>query len=304
MSLREPLIRTIAVINGKGGVLKTSITANLSGLLAAADYRVLAIDLDPQANLGEDLGYEGAGKGDDGMSLFQSISTGSALTSLAVRPNLDAVPGGELLHDLAAVIHSREQRQPDIADSALAISLSQVAQDYDVVFIDCPPGQRSLQRLALGAARWALVPTRSDASSIKGLRVVARQFAGARQHNPNLGLLGVVLTGVTGNATRIRGQARQAIEAHLGGSAPVFESSIRYLEAAAVDARNRGQLVHELERDVNAAPRWFDRLRNGVKSETLAASAPGLASDYQRLAEELLERLNQVEAAPQTETVA
>jgi Mrp family chromosome partitioning ATPase len=46
---RTALRRTIAVLNGKGGVGKTSLTANLSGLFADAGYRVLAIDLDPQA---------------------------------------------------------------------------------------------------------------------------------------------------------------------------------------------------------------------------------------------------------------
>ena len=61
---RAALRRTIAVLNGKGGVGKTSLTANLSGLFADAGYRVLAIDLDPQGNLGNDLGYLGAGLGD------------------------------------------------------------------------------------------------------------------------------------------------------------------------------------------------------------------------------------------------
>ena len=53
---RPALRRTIAVLNGKCGVGKTSLAANLSGLFADAGYRVLAIDLDPQDNLGNDLG--------------------------------------------------------------------------------------------------------------------------------------------------------------------------------------------------------------------------------------------------------
>ena len=66
---RPALRRTIAVLNGKGGVGKTSLTANLSGLFADAGYRVLAIDLDPQGNLGNDLGYLGAVLGDGGAGL-------------------------------------------------------------------------------------------------------------------------------------------------------------------------------------------------------------------------------------------
>lgn len=60
------LSRVIAVINGKGGVFKTSLVANLGGLLAEGGSRLLLVDLDPQGNLGEDLGY--ANKGDGGRS--------------------------------------------------------------------------------------------------------------------------------------------------------------------------------------------------------------------------------------------
>ena len=53
---RRALDRVIAVINGKGGVLKTTLTANIGGMLASSGYRVLLVDLDPQGNLAEDLG--------------------------------------------------------------------------------------------------------------------------------------------------------------------------------------------------------------------------------------------------------
>ena len=56
----------IAFANGKGGVGKTSLTANVAGLAADAGWRVLAVDLDPQGNLGSDLGYDQTDKGDDG----------------------------------------------------------------------------------------------------------------------------------------------------------------------------------------------------------------------------------------------
>lgn len=62
---RVALRRTVAVINGKGGVGKTSLVANLGWLLPAADHRVLRIDLDPQGNPGEDRGYTGTGLSDD-----------------------------------------------------------------------------------------------------------------------------------------------------------------------------------------------------------------------------------------------
>ena len=58
---RGALSRVVAVINGKGGVFKTSLVANVGGLLAEGGSRVLLVDLDPQGNLAEDLGYADQG---------------------------------------------------------------------------------------------------------------------------------------------------------------------------------------------------------------------------------------------------
>ena len=80
---RAALHRTIAVLNGKGGVGKTSITANLGGLFSDAGYRVLLVDLDPQGNLGNDLGYLGAGLGDGGEALSAAGTAGTAPRSAA-----------------------------------------------------------------------------------------------------------------------------------------------------------------------------------------------------------------------------
>jgi cellulose biosynthesis protein BcsQ len=294
---RAPLRRTIAVINGKGGVGKTSVTANLAGLLAGAGYRILAVDLDPQGNLGADLGYLGAGLGDDGAALHAAVVTATRPVPLPqVRPNLDIVPGGPQLYDLAAVLQSRRQTGRGGVDQ-LAAALAALAGDYELTLLDCPPGSDVLQEGALYAARWALVPTKTDDASRAGLREVARRFTAAREANPDLALLGVVLFGVGRSATRVTAQARQALEADLGGVAPVLEATIRHVEAAAVDARGRGQLVHELERDVLAAPRWYERLRHPAREqpEALAGSAGGLAGDYQALADEILTRLTAVE---------
>ena len=296
---RQALVRTIAVINGKGGVGKTSVTANLAGLYAAAGYQVLAIDLDPQGNLGNDLGYLAAGLSDDGLGLQQAAATGAPLVPLrAVRPNLDVVSGGEQLHDLAAILQSRRLTGRGGVKS-LAVSIGAIAGKYDVVLLDCPPGSDVLQAGALESAHFVLIPTKSDDASRAGLREVGRRFALARESNPTLALLGVVLFGVNTSARRVTGTARGNLIADLGGAAPVLEATIRHVEAAAVDARGRGQLVHELERDVHASPKWYERLRNpGVhNAEPLAASAVGLAEDYQQLAEQVLSQIGAVERA-------
>lgn len=302
---RTALARVIAVANGKGGVGKTSLTAHVGGLAAEGVHedggRVLLVDLDPQGNLGEDLGYTGAGLGDDGQGLVSAVLTGQQPAILTnVRPGLDVIPGGPALHDLAGALEARRRRTPEEAVTALARVLSPIAGRYMLTKIDCPPGHDQLQELALVAARYLLIPTKTDQSSRKGLREIARRFVHAREINPELALLGVVLFGVTKSASRVHKRARDVIEAELGGAAPVFAATIRHVEAAAVDGRDRGQLAHELERAVLAARgERVKALRDGKRpsgAAKLAASALSLAEDYQALTEEVLAQLAKTEA--------
>ena len=297
----EQLSRCIAFVNGKGGVGKTSLVANLAGLYANGGYRVLVVDLDPQGNVGNDLGYIGAGRSDDGEALVSAISNGHAIVPLAkVRPNLDVACGGEQLEELSDALEVGRGG----GVTALAASLAQVAEDYDLVLIDCPPGNKPLQRLGLSAARWLVIPTKSDDGSRLGLAKVARLFTELRDEaNPWLELLGVVLFGVGSTATRVQNAVRADLGPDLDSPGIVFTSMIRHAEAAAYDARKRGQLMHELERDVATAPKWHERFKTGKKTETLAASAGTVAGDYQRLAEELIDRLVERETVDLTDRV-
>lgn len=298
--IHEQLARCVAVVNGKGGVGKTSLVANLAGLYAAGDYRVLVVDLDPQGNLGNDLGYLGGGRGDQGEALVAAIGSHNPVVPMRdERPGLDVVAGGEQLEDLAQAL--REDSLPAGGVLALAEVLAPIADQYDLILIDCPPGIDALQKAALAAARWVVIPTKSDDASRAGLRMVAQRFAHVRDHyNPHLGLLGVVLFGVNSSARRVSAQVREDLAGDLGIPGIVCRTSIRHVEAAAYDARKRGQLVHELERDVATAPKWHERFKTGQKTETLAASAGSLAADYQQLAEELLEKIAETELVDQT----
>jgi hypothetical protein len=116
-----------------------------------------------------------------------------------------------------------------------------------------------------------------------------------------LELLGVVLTGVTKGATRVHQRARDAIALDLGNNAAlVFDATIRYVEAAATDGRDSGRLAVELERDSRSTPPWWQALRTGIAVERVASSAPGLAGDYQQLAEEFVSRLLEAESATES----
>lgn len=293
--------RVIAVASDKGGVFKTSTVANVAGLLASADYRVLVIDFDPQGNLGEDLGC--TAQGDDGESLYRALVEGAALSPLKnVRPNLDVLTGGEYVYAAQEALDYLALTDLEGSRSRLALALEQIAPAYDLVLIDTPPKIRSLQEVALVAARWLLVPSKTDASSHKGVTLASARFEAARAINPSLGLLGVLLVGSSERATRIKSEARQRLAEALGGEQPLMASSVRHVEGVAVDARNRGLLAHELEvaaaQEAQDRP-WYKALReagSADKQRRLADTAGSLASDYQRVAEELIDRLAQNEA--------
>lgn len=301
---RESLSRVVAIANGKGGVGKTSLATTLAGMASDAGYKILLIDLDPQGNVGEDLGYTGAGQGDDGAALVGALAAGVPLTIpvLAVRPGIDVISGGERLDDLAGLLLSRHRGGHAVAD-VLAEPLSRLLEstDYDLVLIDCPPGEPNLQLLALGAARWLIIPTRGDASSLKGMVRIVQRLVEARDHNPTLELLGVALFGIASSATRIKREITVQITEALGGAAPLFAHTIRH-SVAATDARGGGLLVHEHASRLEGEPFW-KALREGRKP-TSPGAAPALANDYAGLAHEILLRINELEQREATTTGA
>jgi chromosome partitioning protein len=304
--MTQGLERVIAVVNGKGGVGKTTITANIGGMLAASGYRVLLVDMDPQGNLAEELGYTSSEVNDDGLALAQTLAFGSALRPVVgIRENLDVLVGGSHLDMAAAGLTMKAQKDPQGAKAALAAALGPVAADYDLIFIDCPPGQETLQQAALAAARWALIPVKTDASSRKGLRDVARRLDAVVEINPDIDLLGVVLFGVNRSAKRVSEAAREAVLKDLGEGAPIFATSIRHAEAAAQESRERGLLAFELEEAVLSAPKWWELRRNNVQHDgPRSKSAVGVAEDFQALGEEIVARITANEGMATSEAQA
>lgn len=310
----QVLGRTVAVVNDKGGVLKTSVVANVGGVLAAGGMKVLVVDLDVSGNLKLDFGLTGgAADGDDlGKGVVDAV-WGSPLPVVAgVRSNLDFVFGGRALTMLSAL--ARDQGADSLPGGSLAasfaIALAEVAGNYDLVLLDCPPNNSEMQDMALAAARWVLIPTKTDQASWDGLLGVGPRVAKARrEHNPDLAYLGVVVTAHSRSATRIYRATRENLEA-VSDKIPMLTSTIRHSETAAHDCRQRGQLTHELAADASTAQSQrlvalsASRLRRSTRGEApvlpqaLSASANSLSGDYRALAAEMCERISAAEDAP------
>ncbi|WP_194839793.1 ParA family protein [Aeromicrobium yanjiei] len=288
----QQLSRVVSVATGKGGVLKTSIAANVAGVSARAGFRTLLVELDPQSDLGDDLGY--FGDHDNGEQLTRAILTGDPLqpTKVGVRENLDVVTGGEYLSDTAAALAARAQRRGGVAHM-LAKPLAPLAATYDLVIIDTPPVAETLQLLALGAARWLVIPTRFDASSIKAMRSIAARVEEARSPEHRLDILAVVLAGVSASATKVREGAETNIKSMLEGMDEdlLLPQMIRESAATARACRDRGMLAYEIAEEVEGAQPYWEALRSGQPIKRLPGSAPALSDDYIKLTDQLIRRL-------------
>jgi len=283
--------RVVAFAIGKGGVGKTSVSCNFGVILAANGLRVLLVVLDPQDNAGENLGYTSTGQGDQGETLFNALVTGQPLrpTIHQVRENLDVINSGPVAgEDLAFAL-----RLNDIADSRLAEALTDVADDYDFILLDCPPFSTTIQRQALTAAQYVVVPCQADSSSFKGIALLAEEYKLARELNPDLTILGFTLFDVDANASKMRARVRTFLQDELGDVAPVFEAVIRHAGAAALDSRARGLSATELAGMVQDG---LKVLRGEVEANGVPRSAQNLAGDYMSLSREILGAIQLQEA--------
>ncbi|MGW4784889.1 ParA family protein [Streptomyces sp. NPDC004230] len=277
--------KVIVVINGKGGVGKSSLSAALAAALARTGLQVLLMEMDEQGNHCEDLGTTGTELADDGQAQAAAILEGKPLTPTGeARPNLYVVPGGSALQDVIEELYCQKRiatASNDLEEQLAWMGMYAAAIDavrhlYDVIILDVAPGQEPLQLQALVAGDMSLVPTRSDPSSRKGLRTVARRFAVAMRLNPTLRLLGIVLFATASAATRVQQKIREQLAEDLSGAAGVMEQPIRHVEAAAVACRTYGRVPQELAVDPELDP----GLRRSMKA---------LASDYRSLTLEVLQ---------------
>ena len=287
------LDRGVTVANGKGGVGKSSLAAGLAATAAAMGWRCLAVDLDPQANLGQDLGYAQSGLGDGGEAVFQALTEGGRLVPVpGVREGLDVLTAGpwtdRLAADLARRVHAHGPDGLGPARDALVA----VGEGYDLVVVDTAPSADGLLDLGLAGARFVCCPVRFDQGSVDGLaRVDARRRALADSGlNGDLELLGLVLFGFSVAERRMLRDTRAQLEYLLDGVAPVFPTFIREARKAARHMRAHGVVASEYFLASQEAAPWYDALPG---EESFARNAAGLATDYWEVTREILSRLSQ-----------
>lgn len=282
--------------NDKGGVGKSTLASNTAGLTAAGGLRTLVVDLNAQGNVALDLGVFGKeGVDDGGRSLYLGITADEPLRPAKnVRQNLDLLPGGDYIRKIAGALAPSMSSQDSarIALLALARGLAAIAKNYDVIIIDSPPENEMLLQLALCAARFVVVPMKTDEASRLGLRRLAKNLRSMRTLNPHMVLLGIVIFASGTGATKTRESLRGKVEHDLKGGAPVFTAFIRHAEAVGVAARNNGLLIHELEQRLRDNPKFWE-LRAGTADKSTVVvpeTARKVAGDIESLLKEIFSR--------------
>jgi len=209
--------QTIACANQKGGVGKTTTVVNLATYLALAGQRVLIIDLDSQGNATSGFGLD---KSRVGHSVYEAVIGGDALADVTAASV--ALAGADV--ELAPVAQ-RERR--------LARLIAAIADDYDYIFLDCPPSLGLLTVNALTAADSVLIPIQCEYYALEGLTQLISTINLVRDHlNPGLAIKGAVLT-MYDARTNLSSEVTAEVRRHLAGAVydTVIPRSVRLSEA-------------------------------------------------------------------------
>lgn len=222
----------IALANQKGGVGKTTATANLGVLLAEMGMRVLLVDLDPQGHLTWSLGHNPDALSETIYDALIGERDFDARRIILKTPfGVDLAP-----NNIASSNADRELSNKPTWGTRLANVLRSIRGSYDYILLDAGPSLNSLTVNALYAADYVLVPTQLEVLSVKGLQLLLERIDEARaEANPKLQIAGAVAMMVQqANASRAMDHSlRQALgQRGIRAFNTVIKRSIQFSEAA------------------------------------------------------------------------
>ena len=247
--------KIIAVVNQKGGVGKTTTAVNLTAALTELGKRVLLCDFDPQANASSGLGVE---KRKIKKSVYDVV-----INDIPVKDAIISTKYGDVLPSTADLAGAGiELMEKEDTNYRLKKALDAVREDYDVVFIDCPPSLELLTLNGLAAADSILVPVQCEYYALEGLSdLMATLRMVKKRINPSLEIFGVALTMFDGR-TNFSTQVAQEVRRHFPGKvyATVIPRNIRLAEAP-----SHGLPVTAYDRSSRGAQSYRDMAQEIIK---------------------------------------
>lgn len=213
--------RTVAVVNQKGGVGKSTTAVNLGAYLAVAGQRVLLVDLDPQGNASSGAGIEKRVIEKSMYDVLIERATVSEVIKSTAVQGFDVAPATIALAGAEVELVSAMQRE-----FRLKNTLREIVGQYDFIMVDSPPSLGLLTLNGLAAADGVLIPIQCEYYALEGLGQLIQTIDMVRTHvNPGLQIDGVVMTMYDGR-TNLSQQVADDVRGFLGERVRVFETII------------------------------------------------------------------------------
>ncbi len=234
------MAHVISISNQKGGVGKTTSAVNLAASLATAGYRTLLVDMDPQGNASSGVGVDPRARPG---STYDVLVRGAALADVTCAtevPRLSLAPAHVDLVGAELELVGGAARE-----TRLKAALEPIRGRYDYILVDCPPSLGLITLNALAAADAVLVPVQCEYYALEGLGQLTRTVdLVRRQINPDLELLGIVLT-MSDRRNNLSQQVTAEVRSHFGDK--VFTAVIpRNVTLAEAPSHGRPVLLYNI----------------------------------------------------------
>ncbi len=257
------MTRVLAVTNQKGGVGKTTTVVNVAASLASLGLRVLLVDLDPQGNATTGSGIEKQGLTQSVYHVLLGQSEARAVRHRSSAGGYDILPANRELAGAEVELVNAEDRE-----YRLRLALSDIAHEYDMILLDCPPALNLLTINGLVAAMRVLIPMQCEYYALEGLSDLVQTIRRVRGHlNTGLEIEGLLRT-MLDPRNALAQQVSAQLEQHFGEkvyrtaiprNVRLAEAPSHGLPALKYDPASKGaqaylQLAHEMMDRFRASP--------------------------------------------------